>query len=159
MYVTRLFTETTANRVALPLKPIPSHTMPWPPGRSAEQTMDAEPGGPFIYRPGELVWFNRGHAWGLSVIVKRQAVANGKAQYLVQPLSNPNNYPSAKVKEQEGLRPWLAWTVPEATITGIRERKLTFETVDWEKVNRGEYGKGDPEVDGRSLANSPARNL
>ncbi|KAL8872771.1 MAG: hypothetical protein Q9174_001662, partial [Haloplaca sp. 1 TL-2023] len=91
----------------------------------------------YIFRPGELAWFNRGNAWGLSVILKRKLVRDihqhDHAKYLVQPLSHPFQHPQTKVIESEdGLRPWLAWSPPSPTHQGLAAAAgLTYSTVDW----------------------------
>ena len=118
--------------------------------QSAEQKLDEEPNGKYLYRPGELVWFNKGQAWGLAVISKRQTL-NNKPRYLVQPLSHPLSHPSYQIKDQEDqIRPWLAWSVPVTTHQPIRN--LTYEQVPWDRVVRGELGQGDATVDGSILA-------
>lgn len=117
--------------------------------RSAEQTLDSIANGVYIYRPGELVWFSKGAAWGLAVICKRH-VANSKARYLLQPLSHPLRHPSAVFRDQDLIRPWLAWSVPGTTHAKIAN--YTYEQVPWERVIRGEFGTGDAEVDGSILA-------
>jgi len=96
------------------------------------------------------VWFNRGTAWGLAVIGKRQ-ILNDKPRYLVQPLSHPLQHPPAQIKDKEDdIRPWLAWSVPNPTFAALRT--LTFDAVPWERVIRGEFGQGDVQVDGSILA-------
>jgi hypothetical protein len=103
-----------------------------------------------MYRPGELVWFNKGVAWGLAVIGKRN-FQNGRARYLLQPLSHPLKHPEVQIKDQEeAIRPWLAWSVPPTTHSAISH--LTYEQVPWDRVLRGEFGNGDAEVDGSILA-------
>ena len=127
-------------------------TLPNPSGqiRSAEQKLDSEANGPYLYRPGELVWFNKGPNWGLCVISKRQ-LQNNKPRYLLQPLSHPIQHPSYQIKDQEdSIRPWLAWSVPAPTNPGLRE--LSFDQVPWEQVIRGDFGRYDAEVDGSILA-------
>lgn len=117
--------------------------------RSPEQKFDSEANGPFIYRPGELVWFNKGSAWGLAVIIRRQ-IMNSVPQYLLQPLSHPFRHCSHLIKKQDSIRPWLAWSVPSTTHVQISN--LTYDQVPWDSVLRGELGNGDAEVDGSILA-------
>jgi hypothetical protein len=118
--------------------------------QSAEQKLDSEPNGKYLYRPGELVWFNKGQAWGLAVISKRQTL-NNKPRYLVQPLSHPLSYPPYQIKDQEDqIRPWLAWSVPVTTHQQITN--LSYEQVPWEGVLNGDFGRGDSVVDGSILA-------
>ncbi|KAM3069393.1 hypothetical protein ACMFMG_005499 [Clarireedia jacksonii] len=138
---------------SIPQKASPAPPKPPPqsasPVRSAEQRLDGDPNSGYLYRPGELVWFNRGHAWGLAVISKRR-LDNNVAQYLVQPLSHPLSHPPFQIKEQESIRPWLAWSVPTTTIHQIDN--LTYEQVPWDRIIRGEFGSGDFQVDGSILA-------
>lgn len=124
--------------------------------KSFEQELDAQVGR-FIYRPGELTWFNRGTAWGLSIIVKRDLFKDQRNQdcprYLVQPLSHPFAHPAAKIISSEGdLRPWLAWSAPNATHQALTAPKLHYNTIDWKAVLGGAYGPGDAEVDGSIYA-------
>jgi len=138
--------------------PGPSVMMPTglPAPRSPEQDVDAQVG-KFIYRPGELTWFNRGTAWGLSVIIKRDLFKDQRNQdcprYLVQPLSHPFTHPATKIISSEGdLRPWLAWSAPGATHQALSAPHLTYNAIDWKAVIEGAYGTGDAEVDGSIYA-------
>ena len=118
--------------------------------QSAERELDNEANGKYLYRPGELVWFNKGQAWGLAIISKRQAL-NNKPRYLVQPLSHPLAHPPYQIKEEEDqIRPWLAWSVPVTTHQLIKN--LSYEQVPWDQVVRGDLGQGDATVDGSILA-------
>ena len=124
--------------------------------KSPEQDIDAQYG-KFVYRPGELTWFNRGTAWGLSVIIKRDLFKDQRnrecPRYLVQPLSNPFTYPASKIVSSEGdLRPWLAWSAPSATHPGLVGANFHFNNIDWKAVVEGAYGTGDAEVDGSIYA-------
>ncbi|KAH8594505.1 transcription-silencing protein Clr2-domain-containing protein [Bisporella sp. PMI_857] len=112
--------------------------------KSAEQIQDADPSSKFLYRPGELIWFNRGTRWGLSVISKRQ-IYQGKARYLAQPLSHPLAYQPSEIKEnEEDIRPWLAWSLPAVP---QQLQGLTFDQVPWDRAVRGELGQlGDCQV-------------
>lgn len=121
-----------------------------PPNKSNEQKLDSEPNGKYLYRPGELVWYDKGPAWGLAIIAKRQLV-NDKPQYLVQSLSHPLAHPSYEIKEQErSIRPWLAWSVPDCAHPPIAH--LTYEQVPWDKLLRGDFGGGDAVVSASILA-------
>jgi hypothetical protein len=119
------------------------------PTPTREQLLDSDPSVPYIYRPGELVWFNKGTAWGLAVICKRQMI-NSIPTYHLQPLSHPIRHCPAVAKSQEDLRPWLAWTLPRTTHPQIAN--LKYDAVPWERVLNGEFGPGDTEVDGSILA-------
>ena len=137
----------------------PNIVMPNPlaASKSAEQDIDAQVGR-FIYRPGELTWFNRGSAWGLSIIIKRDLFKDNRNQdrprYLVQPLSHPFHHPVTKIiSTEENLRPWLAWSAPGPTHQALLHiQNLTYNTVDWKAVLEGRFGAGDAEVDGSIYA-------
>ncbi|KAL2039901.1 hypothetical protein N7G274_007304 [Stereocaulon virgatum] len=129
---------------------------PLPSPKSREQDQDAHYNR-YIYRPGELTWFNRGTAWGLSVITKRELFKDQRNQdrprYLVQPLSHPFAHPATKVISAEtDLRPWLAWSAPGPTHQALAAANSHYNTVDWKAVIEGRYGVGDAEVDGSILA-------
>ncbi|KAI4205752.1 MAG: hypothetical protein LQ350_000249 [Teloschistes chrysophthalmus] len=126
------------------------------PAKCFEQDQDAQYN-KYIFRPGELVWFNRGNAWGLSIILKRTLTRdvhnNDRARYLVQPISHPFHNPPTKIIESEdGLRPWLAWSPPLPTHHGLATTGLTYNNIDWKSVCAGRYGQGDAEVDGSIFA-------
>ena len=130
---------------------------PLPSAKSLEQDQDAQYG-KYIYRPGELTWFNRGSAWGLSVIVKREMVKDPPRpqehpRYLVQPLSHPFSHPGTKiVTSEDDLRPWLAWSAPGPTHQALATSNRTYNDIDWRSVVDGRYGVGDAEVDGSIYA-------
>lgn len=111
-----------------------------------------------MYRPGELVWFQRGAAWGLGVIIRRwgQPQISTDKHYLVQPLSHPTPpYPNKVIKSSElEMRPWIAWSVPKFTNEGLNNLSppATYETIDWQALKNHRYGTGDLEVDGSILA-------
>ena len=145
--------HTTASRGQAPNVIMPT-ALPAP--TSAEQELDAHVGR-FIYRPGELTWFNRGTAWGLSVVTKRDLFKDQRNQdcprYLVQPLSHPFTHPPTKIVSSEGdLRPWLAWSAPNPTHQSLIAPNLSYNTIDWKAVVEGSYGGGDAEVDGSIYA-------
>lgn len=101
-----------------------------------------------------MVWFNNIANWRLGVISKRGLLLNGKPRYLIQPLSNPFQLQHYLIKENEAdIRPWLAWSVPNTTITAIQN--LTYDQVNWEQVVRGDLDGGqsrDYVVDASILA-------
>ena len=139
--------------VTTPMAPIPT---PMASAKSLEQDQDAQYS-KYIYRSGELTWFNRGSAWGLSVIIKRDLFKDQRGQdrprYLVQPLSHPFMHPTTKIiSSEEDLRPWLAWSAPGPTHQGLATSNVNYTTVDWQQVLDGHYGVGDAEVDGSIYA-------
>ena len=130
---------------------------PLPLPKTKEQDLDATYRR-YIYRIGELVWFNRGTAWGLALIIKRDTVkdspqqgSHSRARFLVQPLSHPFQHPQPKLMtSDDALRPWLAWSAPGPTHRTLTNK--TFANVDWKAVVAGQYGPGDAEVDGSIFA-------
>ncbi|KAK4494331.1 hypothetical protein PRZ48_014629 [Zasmidium cellare] len=113
----------------------------------------------FMYRPGELVWFKRGQAWGLGVILRRWFLQSGpnntSHQYLVQPLSYPGHNAKPVVKSSDSeMRPWLAWSVPRFTNEGLNNlaNPPRYDNADWRGMMEKRYGSGDMEVDGSILA-------
>lgn len=146
--------NTSVARAAAP--PNISAPTPLPLAKSLEQDQDAQYG-KYIYRSGELTWFNRGSAWGLSVIIKRDLFKDQRGQdrprYLVQPLSHPYRHPSAKIiSSEDDLRPWLAWSAPGPTHQALAASNLDYKSVNWKEVVEGRYGVGDAEVDGSIYA-------
>ncbi|KAI4200371.1 MAG: hypothetical protein LQ346_002381 [Caloplaca aetnensis] len=128
------------------------------PAKCFEQDQDSQ-WNKYLFRPGELAWFNRGNAWGLCLILKRTLTRddhnNERAKYHVQPLSHPSHHPSTRIIESEdGLRPWLAWSPPAPTHAGLASAApiLTYNTIDWKAVASGRFGQGDAEVDGSIFA-------
>ncbi|KAI9789844.1 MAG: hypothetical protein M1816_005761 [Peltula sp. TS41687] len=127
--------------------------------RHPGQEIDARYGH-FIFRPGELVWFHRrASTWGLACVVQRQDTPGApggppqdEPRYLIQPLSHPYGRPPADIYPESAIRPWLTWSSPPPTHEALRVDGLTFDTVDWPAVIRGEYGLGDDEVDGSIFA-------
>lgn len=152
-------TQAKAARAAAAVTPksvIPVSMQPTalPRFKSIEQKLDAQPN-KFVYRTGEIVWFARSTAWGLGVVIKREA---NQILYRVQPLSHPFGHPQLLSCEQSQLRPWLAWSPPPCTCEQLNpsaangNRVFTFDLVDWSSMLQGRYGSGDPEVDGSILA-------
>ncbi len=132
---------------------------PTPLGRASrfEQDQDAQYNR-YLFRPGELVWFNRGSAWGLAIITKRDLFKDVRHQdrpkYVCQPLSHPYHHPDTKIITQEELlRPWLAWSAPAPTHPALaRAPSSTYNNIDWSAVVEGKFGDGDAEVDGSIFA-------
>lgn len=110
----------------------------------------------FVFRQGELVWFNRGQSWGLGVICRRWKGGDGQTKtcfYIVQPLSHPFQHPQAvTLSGEDKLRPWLAWSVPNYTCAGLNGLNAHYDTLDWHALFNNAYGQGDFEVDGSILA-------
>ncbi|KAI9797416.1 MAG: hypothetical protein M1835_000750 [Candelina submexicana] len=121
-----------------------------------EQDIDCRYG-VFLFRPGELIWFSRGTAWGLSLIVNRERFKDSRGldrpQYLVQPLSHPFGHPESRVISQETLlRPWLAWSAPGPTHQHLASGGFSYNTIDWTRVLDKHFGHGDAEVDASIFA-------
>jgi len=138
--------QTTASRPLVP--------SPLPPSKSAEQHYDTQFNN-FLYRPGELVWFSRGAAWGLGTILRRWRAPQNAYSYTVQPLSHPFSHPPAVLKPSNAeLRPWLAWSVPRYTYDALNNmpEPPKYDMADWQGMKDGRYGSGDLEVDGSILA-------
>jgi hypothetical protein len=115
---------------------------------SQEQALDGNPNGGYLYRPGELVWFNKNvTTWGLAVISARQ-LELGKARYLIQPLSHPLEHPKAELKTEVELRPWLAWSVPALGNQNLQNAK--YSQIAWDRIIN--HYPADPVVDGSILA-------
>lgn len=127
---------------------------PLKPPRTTDQHVDRQYN-TFMYRGGELVWFQRGQAWGLGVVLRRWMNSTNQHHYTVQPLSHPFAHSPQITKSSDAeLRPWLAWSVPKYTNEALNNMKepLTYDTADWSGMMQGRYGNGDLEVDGSILA-------
>ena len=144
---------------ARPPAPPPPTPTPLPSVRNPEQEEDALYNR-YLYRPGEVTWFNRGAAWGLSVIITRSLFTHptGKAnmpRYIVQPLSHPFHHPPMKeLNTENDLRPWLAWSAPSAThqVLTSQQGNYHYGNIPWKDVAEGRFGVGDAEVDGSIFA-------
>ena len=150
---------TTPATTPPPAPPAPTPT-PLLAARNAEQAEDALYNR-YLYRPGEVTWFNRGQAWGLSVIISRSLYTHpttGKPnmpRYVVQPLSHPFHHPPMKeLNTENDLRPWLAWSAPGATHQALTSPpgNYNYGNIPWKEVAEGRYGPGDTEVDGSIFA-------
>ncbi|KAF2871357.1 transcription-silencing protein Clr2-domain-containing protein [Massariosphaeria phaeospora] len=133
---------------------------PLPQPRSIDQQVDSQYGR-FLGRTGEVVWFFRPKttAWGLGLIVRRWVPQGGPTQsaYLIQPLSYPRDITSHQelVKSDQGIKPWLAWSVPVCTYAFLQQNPtLNYEQVDWDALRSGKLGgnTGIPDVDASILA-------
>ncbi|THW04149.1 hypothetical protein D6C89_06673 [Aureobasidium pullulans] len=110
--------------------------------------------GIFLFRQGEMVWFDRMGAWGLGVITERWKVGNN-SNYRVQPLSYPDHYTqSVVITKDVDLRPWLAWTVPPYTHERLNtiSHALHYNTFDFESMAQGKFGQGTTEIDASIMA-------
>jgi len=127
---------------------------PLPQRKTTDQHIDSQYH-TFMYRPGELVWFRRGQAWGLGVVLRRWVTSSDQYHYTVQPLSWPGQHAPAVTKSSDlEMRPWLAWSVPRFTNDGLNNMTdpPRYETADWHGMSHKRYGTGDMEVDGSILA-------
>jgi len=123
-----------------------------------EQALDTEPG-KFLFRVGELVWFQRsGTAYGLGVILKRVLQPGSDSfKYVVQPLSYPNHNHEGVTVPENFIKPWLAFSPPPMTHQMLNNfTKLPYEQISWSEVLNGRYGTGEAEVDASIFA---ARDL
>ncbi|EKD17436.1 transcription-silencing protein Clr2 [Drepanopeziza brunnea f. sp. 'multigermtubi' MB_m1] len=129
--------------------PAPKH------GPSPEQLYDSQSGGSYLYRPGELVWWENepSNNWRLGVI-SRRGLMNNAPRYFVQPLSNPYEAQNPRILNKESsLRPWLAWSLPPTTIPILQSKG--FDDVPWDRVVRGDFDQNQSKeyvVDGSILA-------
>ena len=134
-----------------------------PRARSMEQRLDSQ-AQKHLYRPGEVVWFKKGLAWGLGVVQRRDNTPTVASPYRIQPLSHPFQHPNVLVLAQHELRPWLAWSPPPTTCPQLRPgahnnyQVYRYESIDWTNYLQGAYGAGDPEVDGSILAAKQAES-
>lgn len=128
---------------------------PLPARTSLDQQVDSQYRG-LKYRPGELVWFRRGQAWGLGVVLRRWILRSKQHHYTIQPLSHPFQQQSSVTKSSDDdMRPWLAWSVPRFTFPGLNDlpEPARYETVNWQGMSQQRYGSGgELEVDGSILA-------
>lgn len=125
-----------------------------PKPRVLDQQIDLQSEG-FIFRPGEMVWYNRGNAWGLAVISRRWKLPNDptKSFFRLQPLSWPGQQLPSETRGTTDLRPWLAWSVPPFTNSGLNNLAgLSWDTANWQAIQQGQFGGGEIGVDGSILA-------
>ena len=112
----------------------------------------------YIYRQGEVVWHEKGQAWGIAVVVNRELFKDqqhqDQAKYALQPLSHPyDNMRGLVVHLEHELRPWLAWSPPPLTHNALAEQRgVAYVHIDWAAVAQGHFGPGDIEVDASILA-------
>jgi hypothetical protein len=108
----------------------------------------------FLFRQGEMVWFDRQGAWGLGVITERLKVGIN-SHYRVQPLSFPDHpTQSVTITRDRDLRPWLAWSVPPYTHQALNQvtHPLHYSTFDFNALAQGKYGPGTTEIDASIMA-------
>lgn len=118
-------------------------------GAVEEQQRDLAPSNTYIYRPGELVWYNKNPAWGLALVLARKR-QNNACYFLLQPLSHPYAPALQVVRSNTAndLRPWLAWSVPPISFAEIKD--MPFDRIPWDRIVNGEFGdaaKNTVEVD------------
>lgn len=128
---------------------------PLPPNKSHDQHLDSLYN-LYIYRSGEMVWYSRGPAWGLAVVLRRWT-ASSQHHYQLQPLTHPfGHLPAVTRTGDDALRPWLAWSVPKFSQQALNDRpeSLRFDTADWNGMLQGLYGgtRRDMDIDGSILA-------
>ncbi|KAF1989164.1 hypothetical protein K402DRAFT_445106 [Aulographum hederae CBS 113979] len=136
---------------------MPLSTLPLP--RNQDQELDLKYNA-FMFRQGELLWFDRSSAWGLGVLVRRYNVPDQNTNiraYVVQPLSYPADHHErtfqVTVFSESSLRPWLAWSAPPLTTAALNSiQGLTYNSADWPGIIAGKFGPGDSSVDGSILA-------
>ena len=127
--------------------------------KNQEQLIDSQPN-KFIYRPGEIVWYQRNSgvpgAVGLAVITARDSMKDKQGHhpvYVAQPLSHPYNHPpSMLISQERDLKPWLAFSTPPCFHKSLRGVQHSFEQIDWRGLLNGIYGEGDTEADGSMFA-------
>ena len=142
-------TPVRSPNISKPLSPTPL-----PPRKATDQHIDSQYH-TFLFRVGELVWFQRGQAWGLGVVLRRWVAQGDQYQYSVQPLSYPGHQTQPVTKSSNiQMRPWLAWSVPRFTNDALNNMHdpPRYETADWQGMMHKRYGNGDMEVDGSILA-------
>lgn len=136
-------------------QPLEQKPSPIPQPRSIDQQVDAQYNR-FAFRQGEVVWFNRGHSWGLAAVIRRyipRSAQEGTRNYVLQPLSHPLYHPSVvNVSKEDLLRPWLAWSPPNYIHKWLNDNPTTYDRADWTGLAQQRYGPGDCEVDGSILA-------
>jgi hypothetical protein len=140
----------TVSNTAKPRAPPPNAPRALPIARNAEQALDFEIDR-FLYRPGEILWFQRGLSWGLAMVKARHLFTDhlrARPQYVCQPLSYPEDQSTKAVvvKDEAMLRPWLSWSPPLKTHASL-QKLVSFKDVDWQAVVAGKYGSGNAEVD------------
>ncbi|KAI4727104.1 hypothetical protein E4T49_05137 [Aureobasidium sp. EXF-10728] len=152
-----------SNRVATPLAPQPAAATPeavaaaQATARTADKPVDYDIDrqyGIFLFRQGEMVWFDRQGAWGLGVITDRSKVGNN-SNYRIQPLSFPDHPTQAvTITKDRDLRPWLAWSVPPYTHHALNQvtHPLHYSTFDFNALAQGKYGPGTTEIDASIMA-------
>lgn len=150
----KLTPQSTSHQATPTPQPQPAAVIPLPSPRVLDQQIDLRYDG-FLFRQAEMVWYNRGTAWGLGVISQRWKLPNdpAKAYYRIQPLSWPGETLPSETKCTTDLRPWLAWSVPPFTNQALNNLPgLSWDTADWHAIQHGQFGTGEIGVDGSILA-------
>ncbi|KAH0350047.1 hypothetical protein KCU81_g2780, partial [Aureobasidium melanogenum] len=131
----------------------PAQAAPRVPPKPEDYEIDRQYG-IFLFRQGEMVWFDRQGAWGLGVIIERTKVGNN-SNYRVQPLSFPDHpTQSVTITRDRDLRPWLAWSVPPYTHQALNQvtHPLHYNSFDFNALAQGKYGPGTTEIDASIMA-------
>ncbi|KAH0280119.1 hypothetical protein KCU91_g1256, partial [Aureobasidium melanogenum] len=140
--------------VAASSRPVaPAQAAPRTPPKPEDYEIDRQYG-IFLFRQGEMVWFDRQGAWGLGVIIERTKVGNN-SNYRVQPLSFPDHpTQSVTITRDRDLRPWLAWSVPPYTHQALNQvtHPLHYNSFDFNALAQGKYGPGTTEIDASIMA-------
>ena len=129
--------------------------------RSAEQAADFLPNR-YLYRPGEVTWFNRGTAWGLSVILSRSLFTHpydSKTQPATLPRAAalPSFRPPTPKGARHRRRPSPPGSLgvlpaPRMQLSPLRQGIMSTATSHGRRSWKGGSGPGDAEVDGSIFA-------
>lgn len=111
----------------------------------------------FIFRAGEVVWYNKGPAWGLAMVAARQTCKDERNQdcpaYQIQPLSHPFHHPTPiQIYKETMLRPWLSWSPPNPIREAFRLTDLSYHQIDWLQYVQQDDGETNVEIDGSVFA-------
>ncbi|KAF1737574.1 hypothetical protein CRV24_003195 [Beauveria bassiana] len=90
---------------------------------------------PFLFRVGELVWYQIGNTWRLGVIAAQNPQQPGAHELL--PLGNALIPQSNVAKHDKDMRPFQAFSVPPVSIPDMRDK--IFDEVPWVEKFR-EFG-------------------
>ncbi|KAM3561863.1 hypothetical protein ARSEF4850_003023 [Beauveria asiatica] len=82
---------------------------------------------PFLFRVGELVWYQIGNTWRLGIIAAQNPQQPGAHELL--PLGNALIPQQNVAKHDKDMRPFQAFSVPPVSIPDMREK--IFDEVPW----------------------------